>query len=375
VIHRPHRDGFKGGALRHAFEQMDRRSEWMVIFDADFLVDPDVLVRFTEHYRPGVGAIQGFQAMGRNDPPTYLTRFAESFHVVSNVLLAGRHRVRGFVGVQGTVEAYRVEAIRSIGGIAPYLTANEDLDTSFRLRKAGWKIVYDPRIVGRGMAPAEYRIFFTQNTRWTSTTVREYRRHWGSFLRSPNVPWSEKLDSAFFLLTWTNTLVITPTLLFLPWAFFSLHLIPLWLTILITILPVSLFLLPVVVGASARLGLVGWMGYYLLLLPGYIVMFRGCFLGLFTEPGYVRTLKESSSLAKARRRAEGTSTRVRVPAATGIPLSKSPQRLVCSGCGTPLTHREVLFYAVGALDVDKVACRKCLGASERTRFRTTAVPA
>ena len=369
VVRRTNREGYKGGALRNVFDKLDPRSEWMVVFDADFLVDPDVLVRFTEHYAPGVGAVQGFQAMGRNDPPSYLTRFSESFHAVANALLAGRQRLGGFVGVQGTVEAYRVEAIRSIGGIAPYATANEDLDTTFRLRKAGWKIVYDPRIVGRGIAPERYRVFFIQNTRWTSTTVREYRRHWGSFLRSPSVPWVEKFDSALFLLTWTNSLVVTPTLVFLPWALLSLHLIPLWLSVLITLLPISLFTLPALTGASARLGLTGWMGYYILLVPGYFVMFRAALLGLFTEPGFVRTLKTTAPAPQSVAKAGRFASPLRLGAIPDRISTASLQRVVCAHCGAPLTHREVLFYAVGALDVRDVACRKCLGVTERPQFR------
>jgi cellulose synthase (UDP-forming) len=369
VIHRTHREGFKGGAMRNVFEQLDPRSEWMVVFDADFLVDPDVLVRFTEHYEPGVGAVQGFQAMGRNDPPLYLTRFSEAYHAVANTLLAGRHRLRGFVGVQGTVEAYRVEAIRSIGGIAPYLTANEDLDTTFRLRKAGWNIVYDPRIIGRGVAPETYRVFFIQNTRWTSTTVREYRRHWGSYLRTPSVPLAEKVDSALFLLTWTNSLVVTPTLVFLPWALLSLHLIPLWLSVLITLLPISLFTLPVLTGASARLGLTGWMGYYILLVPGYFVMFRATLLGLFTEPGFARTLKETASHPTPSALGKPSPAARRVASVPATPAGGALQRVVCARCGAHLSHREVLFYAVGALDVRDVTCRKCLGVIERPLFR------
>ncbi|HTT45525.1 MAG TPA: glycosyltransferase family 2 protein [Thermoplasmata archaeon] len=377
VIRRENREGFKGGALRNVFDHLDPRSEWMVVFDADFHVDPDVLVRFSEHYRPGVGAVQGFQSMGRNDPPRYLTRFSEAYHVVANVLLAGRYRLRGFVGVQGTVESYRVEAIRSIGGIAPYSTANEDLDTTFRLRKGGWKIVYDPRIVGKGVAPETYKVFFVQNTRWTATTVREYRRHWGSFLRSPTVPWVEKFDSALFLLTWTNSLVVTPTLLFLPWALVSLHLIPLWLSVLITILPLSLFTLPVLTGASAKLGLTGWVGYYILLLPGYIIMFRACLLGLFTEPGFTRTLKESTPSGRARPRGS-----VLMASAVGRPALRAYRpgqgtlhRLVCSQCGNVLGHREVLFYAVGALDVPEVTCRRCVGRHELRVRRPSSAPA
>jgi len=341
----------------------------MVIFDADFLVDPDVLVRFAEHYAPGVGAVQGFQAMGRNDPPGFLTRFSESCHVVANALLAGRYRLRGFVGIQGTVDAYRIDAIRAIGGIAPYATANEDLDTTFRLRKAGWKIVYDHRIVGRGIAPEKFRVFFIQNTRWTATTVREYRRHWSSYLRSEKVPWHEKVDSAFFLLTWTNSLIVTPTLVFLPWALVSLHLVPLWLSILITILPISLYTLPILTGASAKLGLQGWMAYYVMPVPGYFVMFRACLLGLFTEPGFARTLKSTeeeeapvATPARSARRAGAARPATPIAAATA-----AVQQLTCARCGNAMTDREVLFYAVGAPDVRELLCRNCLAMDERMR--------
>ena len=372
ILHRSDRDGFKGGALRNALDHLDPASEWMIIFDADFLVDPDVLIRFACHFAPGVGGVQGFQGMGRNDSAPILTRFCEACHIVSNVLLAGRYRMRGFVGVQGTVEAYRVEAIRSIGGLAPYTTANEDLDTTFRLRKAGWRIVYDPEIVGRGIAPERYSVFFRQTTRWTSSTVREYRRHWPSYLRSRHVPIAEKIDSFFFLLTWTNSLVVTPTLVFLPWVLMGLNVIPLWLSVLITVLPLTLFALPLLIKAApVRLALTGWMWYYVLLVPGYVVMFRASLLGLFGEPGFTRTTKFEHS------------------AKTGpsVGLTLSAKRVVhgkggrvlgvtCRECGRRLPAPEVLFYAVGGLDVAEPTCRRCIRRYEWIRFtphRRTAV--
>ena len=363
VLRRSNREGFKGGALRNAVGQLDPASEWMVIFDADFVVDPDVLVRFSEHYAPHVGGVQGFISMGNNRAPNYLSRFSEAFHHVSNSLLAGRYRLRGFVGVQGTVQAYRVDAIRSIGGLAPYTTANEDLDTTFRLRKAGWKIVYDPRIAGRGIAPEEYRVFFTQTTRWTATTVREYRRHLRSFLRSPNVPVREKIDSVFFLLTWTNSLLVTPTLAFLPWALTNLHLIPLWFALFITLLPVSLFALPLLLGIPRRLGFFGWVGYYVLLLPGYFVMFRAALLGLFTEPGFART-------AKTLRGSPAPGATPTAPGRTRSPIHQAS----CAQCGRTLSHREVLFFAVGGLDLRSLTCGSCLRRTEWLRGRR-AVPA
>ncbi len=365
VVRRANREGFKGGALRNVFPQLHPASEWMFVFDADFRVDPDVLVRFAEHFRPGVGGIQGFMAMGLNRPATYLTRFSEALHEVAGTLLAGRYRHRGFVGVQGTVQAYRVEAIRELGGIAPVLTANEDLDTTFRLRKAGWKIVYDPRIVGRGIAPDEYGTFFTQITRWTATTIREYRRHWPTFLRSKEVPWTEKVDSFLFLLTWTNALVVAPTFLFLPWALLMLRLIPLWLAIAITCLPFFVFMIPAFARDTRRNGLVGWAWYYVLLVPGAAVMMRAALLGLFTEPGFARTPKA------VRAPAPGSAPSETNPIPTdgwGSPIA-AVQQLKCAHCERPLVGPEVMFYAAAALDVESMECRACLAETEWSRWR------
>jgi len=367
VVRRPNREGFKGGALRNAFNHLDPRSEWLLVFDADYLVDPDVLVRFAEHYRPGVGGIQGFMSMGLNDPPSTLTRFSEAIHHVAGVLLAGRYRHRGFVGVQGTVQAYRVEAIRDLGGIAPSFTANEDLDTSFRLRKAGWTIVYDPRIVGYGVAPDRYETFFTQITRWTATTVREYRRHWRSYLASPKVPRREKLDSFLFLLTWTNAIVVAPTLFFIPWALLDLRLIPLWSAIAITLLPLVVFTVPALLRRAARTGVIGWLWYYVMLLPGSFVMFRAAFSGLLGEPGFARTPKSAQARTEPPSRAPAP-----VSEATGATVLNFPvRRYACRSCGRSLADREVVFYASAGLDLAEVDCRRCLADTEWSRFRPT----
>ncbi len=369
VLRRPNREGFKGGALRNAFNHLDPRSEWLVVFDADYLVDPDVLVRFAQHYGPGVGGIQGFMSMGLNDPPTILTRFSEAIHQVAGVLLAGRYRHHGFVGVQGTVQAYRVEAIREMGGIAPQFTANEDLDTSFRLRKAGWKIVYDPRIVGYGIAPDRYGTFFTQITRWTATTVREYRRHWRSYVASPHVPFWEKVDSALFFMTWTNAVVVAPTLFFIPWAFLYLHLIPLWSAIAITLLPLVVFGAPALIRRTERVGLLGWLWYYVMLLPGSLVMFRAALSGLLGEPGFARTPKSAKALSeipRAKAPADGSDS----PSVLDFPV----RHFSCRRCGRPMASSDVAFYASAGLDVIDAECRACLTDDEWGRFRPTPNP-
>jgi cellulose synthase/poly-beta-1,6-N-acetylglucosamine synthase-like glycosyltransferase len=49
-IHRKDRRGFKGGALSEALRQMDPRTEYVVIFDADFIPPPDILRKFLWYF-------------------------------------------------------------------------------------------------------------------------------------------------------------------------------------------------------------------------------------------------------------------------------------------------------------------------------------
>ncbi len=291
VVRRGSREGFKGGALRNAIAQADPRSEWVAVFDADCVPARDALRRMASHFAPGVGAVQGYQTMARNRTRNLLTRFIFYAHALADLQLRGRTRYRGFVCAQGTVQAYRLEAVRSVGGVAPYLTVNEDLDTSFRLLKAGWRIVFDSGIVGDHLAPERVTTFWRQLVRWTSSTVREYRRHLPSFLASDGAGSVRKADSVAFLLTWTLTMIVTPTLFFIPLLGALVAPLPLWWTAGVTAMP---FLLFGVVGAtrrSLRAGAEGVLLYFLLLVPGFFVSWYAVVKGLVSEGTFNRTNK------------------------------------------------------------------------------------
>jgi len=51
VLHRPTREGFKGGALKYALQAMDPRTEFVVVFDADFVPYPDTLTQFMKYFK------------------------------------------------------------------------------------------------------------------------------------------------------------------------------------------------------------------------------------------------------------------------------------------------------------------------------------
>ena len=306
VIRRSDRSGFKGGALRNASEQLAPSSEWMAVFDADARVPSDVLRRAATHFTEGVSIVQGYQrqavSMAKTGGKSFLASFVYATHWLANRLLYGRWLLGGFVCSQGTSMFYRLSAVRSIGGLAPYATVNEDLDTSFRLKMAGHKLVYDPEIVGDGEAPRGVHHFVKQQIRWTSSTVREYRRHLAAFLRSPYVRRREKADSILFLLTWVASLVITPTVLFVPFLF---PLNPadwtfqwgwpgpaLFVVLLPVVFPVILFTAYGAFHRNLGVGAKALGIYFALLAVGYFVSFYSVLAGLTKDcQGYDVTAK------------------------------------------------------------------------------------
>ena len=57
-IQRPTREGYKGGALSYGMEIAN--GEFIAIFDADFIPEPDTLKKIIPHFidKPGIGCIQ-----------------------------------------------------------------------------------------------------------------------------------------------------------------------------------------------------------------------------------------------------------------------------------------------------------------------------
>ena len=300
IIRRQNRSGFKGGALRNALEHIDSRSELIAIFDADFTVENDALKKFARYFKdPEVGAVQGYMRISANENTNGLTKFISIISDAANYILYGRYLRKGFVAVQGTNEVYSRKAIEEIGGLAPYLTINEDLDTSFRLRKAGWRIVYDPKIIGVGLAPETYKKFAGQLSRWTSSTIREYRRHLVSVMRSKEVKLKEKLDSLMFLSTWTISLVVSPSLFLLPIMFFSSTIpqrysLPVFATM--TALPIGIIFSSIESKYGIKKAIKGLALYFWFLLPGYYVSFRAAVEGLVGDREFNVTDKSNSEV-------------------------------------------------------------------------------
>jgi cellulose synthase/poly-beta-1,6-N-acetylglucosamine synthase-like glycosyltransferase len=196
-LRRPNRAGFKAGALAHG---MDRASgEFFLILDADFVPQPDLLLRLLPTFRdPEVGVVQA-RWDHLNEAAGLLTR-CQAILLDGHFRFeqGGRHYARRFLNFNGTAGIWRREALLAAGGWSAD-TLTEDLDLSYRAQMAGWRIVYREEVGVPAELPEGIRALEIQQQRWAQGGVQTARKLLPTLWRGP-WSWGVKLDAAFHLL-------------------------------------------------------------------------------------------------------------------------------------------------------------------------------
>ena len=205
-VRRPSREGYKAGALRHGLEETD--GEFIAIFDADFVPEPDFLRRTIPFFMADerVGVVQ--TRWGHlNENESLLTRL-QGFGLNAHFLIeqVGRTFAGYFINFNGTGGVWRRTCIADAGGWH-IDTLTEDLDLSYRAQLRGWRFVYRPEIVAPAELPAVMDALKSQQFRWTKGAAETARKHLGTMWRSSQ-PLGVKLQASFHLLNSSVYVVI-----------------------------------------------------------------------------------------------------------------------------------------------------------------------
>ncbi|HEY1423842.1 MAG TPA: cellulose synthase family protein [Candidatus Acidoferrum sp.] len=196
-IHRTNREGYKAGALENGLKTS--QGEFVAIFDADFIPEPDFLRRTVPYFQnPEIGMVQTRW--------TYLNQDYSLLTQVETILLDGhfvvehgaRSRRGTFFNFNGTAGVWRRTAIDSAGGWE-HDTLTEDTDLSYRAQLKGWKFLYLPDIECASELPVDMNGFKAQQARWAKGLMQTAKKILPQVLRS-NAPWHVKTE-AFFHLT------------------------------------------------------------------------------------------------------------------------------------------------------------------------------
>ncbi|MDG4860529.1 glycosyltransferase [Streptomyces sp. T-3] len=193
--------------------------EFTGLFDADHHPAPGAFARAWRSLAQGADVVQG-HCVVRNGPSSWLARLvAVEFEAIYAVSHPGRAQLHGFGLFGGSNGFWRTEVLRGTRLRAPMLT--EDIDASFRLLLDGKRVVSDPALVSRELAPTTLGSLWSQRMRWAQGWFQVCRAHLAASLRSPNLSGRQKCG-ALFLLGWREvhpwlSLQIYPVLAFLIW--------------------------------------------------------------------------------------------------------------------------------------------------------------
>ncbi len=185
TVRRPTRRGFKAGALAYGLERAN--GEFIAIFDADFVPQPDFLKRIIPRFdSPDVGLVQA--RWGHlNRSQSWLTQVqALALDAHFCVEQAGRNNAGCFMNFNGTAGVWRRTCIEDAGGWKAD-TLTEDLDLSYRAQLNGWRLRLAPDVEVPAELPANVNALRTQQFRWTKggaeVARKLLRRLWTSSQR------------------------------------------------------------------------------------------------------------------------------------------------------------------------------------------------
>jgi cellulose synthase (UDP-forming) len=154
--------GAKAGKINRALTQTDE--ELVLVLDPDHVPFPEFLDRVIGHFDDDrVGFVQVSQAYYNQARSFTAAGAAEQTYAFYGPGQMGSYGHGTCVAI-GANCTFRRSALDTIGGHGIGLA--EDLVTAIRLHAAGWKSVYVPEVLSRGLVPEDLGSFYRQQLKW-----------------------------------------------------------------------------------------------------------------------------------------------------------------------------------------------------------------
>jgi cellulose synthase (UDP-forming) len=202
---RPTHEHAKAGNLNHALAVVD--AEILAVLDADHVAAPDFLRAtlgyFTDKRVALVQTPQDFYNVMSFEHGRGIA-YGEPFHeqtLFYRLLQPGKNRWNAAFWC-GTNALLRSEALRSVGGAATD-TITEDIHTTIRLHRAGWKTVYHNEVLARGLAADDASQYQLQRNRWGTGAMQVLRAE--NPLFASRLTLGQRLGYAATLLGWFDS--------------------------------------------------------------------------------------------------------------------------------------------------------------------------
>ncbi len=205
-IRRPHRQGFKAGALKDAMPFA--KGEFLAIFDADFEPYPDFLRKTIPYFQdPKIGVVQT-RWEHINQEHSMITKLQVlPLNVHFTVEQLGRMSGGFLLQFNGTAGVWRKQTIDDAGGWESD-TLTEDLDLSIRAQLKGYRIMFLEKLGSPAELPAEMNAFKAQQHRWMKGGAETARKMLPTIWKSDKLSLWQKIQATAHLVGSTLFLMV-----------------------------------------------------------------------------------------------------------------------------------------------------------------------
>ena len=225
---RPEHDHGKAGNLNYALDRIE--ADVVGVLDADhvpasgflehtlgYFADPRVAVVQTPQEFYNVDSFEHRRRLlaARGERPDGERLFGEQ-RLFYRAIQPGKNRWDAAFWC-GTSALVRVEALREVGGVAEE-TVTEDIHTTIRMQRRGWRTVYHDEVLARGLAARNAEEYFTQRLRWGTGAMQVL--HAEHPITGRGLGFAQRLAYASTLLGWFDSwrtlgyLLVPPAVLF-----------------------------------------------------------------------------------------------------------------------------------------------------------------
>ena len=174
---RPDNRNAKAGNINHALDFID--ADIIAIFDADHVPKPNFLRNTLGYFEdPLIAIVQTPQDFYNEDSFEHVGEMnGVPFHeeaVFYRVIGPAKNRY-GAAFWAGTCALVRTQALRDVGGVATE-TVTEDIHTTIRMNRLGWRSVYHNEVLAHGLAPTDAEQYMVQRNRWALGAMQVIRQ-------------------------------------------------------------------------------------------------------------------------------------------------------------------------------------------------------
>lgn len=149
----------KAAALNYALKYCN--GDMVILSDADVMLDKDAISKITSNFNDKkIGAVSGIEVI-RNPDQSSTTKVERGYRSFYNTLRLGESNLDSVVMCESEFAAYRTKLMEEI----PQDSVCDDMELTLRVRKKGFRAIYDPTVVFYECSPVKYKSRFKHKIR------------------------------------------------------------------------------------------------------------------------------------------------------------------------------------------------------------------